>query len=75
MEERCQMAVATRAMLLGLALAVLTALTMVDARADSVERLIERMDRLEEENRKLRKELDTLKAHAAGRTEPPPPAA
>lgn len=67
------MAVATRAMPLALALAVLTALTTVDARADSVERLIERMDRLEEENRELRKEIDALKAQAAGRTVSPPP--
>ena len=62
-----------RTVLPGLALAVLTALTTVDARADSVERLIERMDRLEEENRELRKELDALKAQAAGQAQTAPP--
>ena len=60
--EHYRMAVATRTVLPGLALAVLTALTTEGARAEPIDRPIERLDRLEEENRLLRKELEALKA-------------
>ena len=40
--------------------------------AGSVDSLIERLDRLEEENRQLRRELDELKAEQHGREETEP---
>lgn len=64
------MAIAARIVVPGLALAVLTSLTTVDARADSIDRVLERLDRLEEENRFLREELEALKAERTDRTLP-----
>ncbi len=42
------------------------------ARAGSLEGLIERLDRLERENRRLREEVDALKADRRGPAPPPP---
>ena len=50
------------AFLPGLALASLVILTSGVARAESLDDLVERLDRLEQENRQLRKEIDALKA-------------
>ena len=45
------------------------------AHADSLQGLIERLDRLEQENRELREEIDALEAQRAGQKETPPTAA
>ena len=66
------MAVATRIVVLSLALAVLTALTTVAARAGPIDRVLERLDRLEEENRLLREELEALKAERIDHAARPP---
>ena len=67
------MAVATRIVVLSLALAVLTVLTTVGARAGPIDRVLERLDRLEEENRLLREELEALKAERIDHAGRPPP--
>ena len=66
------MAVATRILVLSLALAVLTVLTTVGARAGPIDRVLERLDRLEEENRLLREELEALKAERIDHAARPP---
>ena len=43
----------------------------VDARADLIDRVLERLDRLEEENRLLREELEALKAERTDQPAPP----
>ena len=63
------------AVVVGLAFAALSVLTMGDAYADPLDHLIERLDRIEEENRLLRKELEALRAERTERAENPPPAA
>ena len=56
---------------LGVGLAAALFLTIGSARADSqFDNLIERLDRLEAENRALRQEVDALKAERAGPEEP-----
>ena len=56
-----------RVLVLGFVLAILHALTPGPARADTLERLAERLDRLEEQNRELRREIEALKAEGSGR--------
>ena len=60
----------TQIIALSLVLAVLLLVTTADSWADPIDRLIERVDRLEEENRLLRRELEALKARGNA---PPPP--
>lgn len=64
------MKVAAHGFALGLVFAVLSLVTAAESRADPIDRLIERMDRLEEENRLLRWELETLKAKGADHAPP-----
>ena len=52
--------------MLGLLFAALIFLTPGTARAEQLDRLIERLDRLESENRELRREIEELKAKQAG---------
>ena len=47
-------------------LAATLCLTVGAGNADTIDNLIERLDRLEEENWQLRKEIDVLKAEQAG---------
>ena len=59
-----------RAVAAGLVLAATLIVTPVQA--DGLDSLIERLDRLEEENRQLRQEVESLKAERGGRAEGDP---
>ncbi len=59
---------------LGLIFALLVSLMPGAAHAGPLDKLIERLDRVEQENRELRKEIEALKAERARGQEPPPQA-
>ena len=62
-------------LILGVVLAVALFVTTGTAHADTLEGVVERLERLEEENRRLREEIDALRAELAARKDTVPTAA